>query len=89
MQDDSDTTKLAYDFVTHAYYWGLERLRAVEQRIDRLLLSISTSTVAIPVATMAIAGNNRELNGVDWLELPYVLAVGAVVIFVASTAVGL
>ncbi len=89
MQDDSDTTNLAYNFVTHAYYWGLERLGAVEQRIDRLLLFISTISVAIPVATMAIAGNNRPLKGVDWFEFPHVLAVVAVLLFVLSTAIGL
>lgn len=75
--------ELAYDFVMPSYNWMLQRLESVERRLQGLLLYFATLTFAIPVATIAIAGDSKTLNGLGWAPI------AAVVCYLLATVLGL
>ena len=75
--------ELAYDFVMPSYYWMLQRLDSVERRLQGLLLYFSTLTFAMPVATIAIAGESKTFNGLNWAPI---VAVGC---YLLATVLGI
>ena len=78
-----ESDHLIYEFVIPSYNWALQRLDSAERRLQGLLLYLATLTFAIPVATLAIAGEDNQLDGLDWT------AKAAVGCFILATIVGL
>ena len=82
--------ELAYQFVEPSYSWALDRLRAVESRIERLLTLIAAVTLAVPVAATAMS-NSQLLDGqAITLNLQVTIAGGlALLCVIISVAAGL
>ena len=81
-RQETRTIDLAYDMIVPAYNWTMERMAAVERRIDRCLLLVSTVTIAFPVAVISIAGGN-EFSG---HPMSYVF--GGIALALAFTSLG-
>ena len=78
---------LAYEFVAPSYTWILDRLQAVERRIEGLLTLIAAVTLAVPLATMAMANTiEASLRFNHWGVYPGAVAIGCVL---ATVAIGL
>ena len=63
---DQDAVNAAYALVVPSYDWTLRSLEAVEGRIQQLLTYITTITVGIPIAVIAIAGGGKSLDALSW-----------------------
>lgn len=72
---------LAYQFVLPSYDWMLNRLAAVETRIQSLLIMVSTVTAAFPLVVVGLTGESQHLNGT--------LAIAAFACFVVCLLLGL
>ena len=81
---------LAYQFVEPSYSWALSRLGAVESRIERLLTFIAAVTLAIPVATAAMASSPIiDKTSITLTPLVTITGVLALLCVIGSVSAGL
>ena len=80
-EEQYPSLSLAHQFVLPSYSWMLNRLASVENRVQSLLILISTVTMGIPLVVVGLSGEVHHLNG--WL------AIWAFLLFALSTILGL
>ena len=54
-EEQYPSVELAYDFVIPSYEWASMRVETIERCIEGLLTYITTVTLALTIATVAIA----------------------------------
>ena len=65
-EEQYPSVELAYDFVIPSYEWASMRVETIERCIEGLLTYITTVTLALPIATVAIAKQASQADVTHW-----------------------
>lgn len=79
-EEEYPSLELAYEYVFYSYEWMLRRLEAAEDRIQRLLIFVTTLTVGFPIVVASLNKDAKLISG--WWGVFAGLAVAEFAVFV-------